>query len=119
MTHCSTARAVFKTRPRVGRATFTTVLSRMTMKVPRMIAMSGTSTERVLATEETAIDIHRHCGRPFYCRPEDGNRPAQRPVDACGLPNGYAGDTDLLAAWTRSGHRIHEPGRVRTGRGWF
>src|ERR1700686_4499891 len=73
MTHCSPARSVFKTRPRVGRATFTTVLSRMTMKVPRMIAMSGTSTERVLATEETGIDIYRHRGRTFYCRPAEKN----------------------------------------------
>src|SRR5947208_16369799 len=71
MTHCSTARSVFRTRPRVGRATLTTVLSRMTMNVPRMIAMSGTSTDRVLAPEETAIDIYRHARRPFYCRLQD------------------------------------------------
>src|SRR5207237_2714524 len=71
MTHCSTARSVFRTRPRVGRATLTTVLSRMTMNVPRMIAMSGTSTDRVLAPEETAIDIYRHDRRPFYCREQD------------------------------------------------
>jgi len=34
--------------------------------------MSGTSTERVLAPELTAIDVYRHVGCPFYCRP-NGN----------------------------------------------
>jgi hypothetical protein len=47
MTHCRTLRSVRKTWPSVRRATFTTVLSMMTMNVPRIRAMSGPMIEVV------------------------------------------------------------------------
>src|SRR5437016_3625455 len=64
MTHCSRPMSVSRTRPSVGKATFTTVLSRITMKVPRMIAMRGTRTE--------VITWLRQSAGPKYCRPDGG-----------------------------------------------
>src|SRR5436190_9202394 len=66
MTHCSRLRSLLRTRPSVGKATFTTVLSRMTMKVPRMMAMRGIRMVRELGTGESAIASLRRFRAPFY-----------------------------------------------------
>src|SRR3954454_15417713 len=89
MTHCSRLKSLFSTRPSVGRATFTTVLSRMTMNVPMMIAMSGIRIARVVVTDPTVISRLRHSRARFYFCPYGQVRPCpNRRVDNYRLLDG-------------------------------
>src|SRR5215212_5781758 len=81
MVHCNPASPVSRSRPMVGRATFTTVVSRNTMADPRTDAAS----------------THRPAGVP-QATATVGNLPVVEP----------AGMTDVGAAYAAGRHRLTE-----------